>query len=592
MRIEQPIQINLGTAGQTAVLQKFAGLKSGDAVSVQVLSLEGNKLFIQLPGGEKLKADFRGQLSFLPGDQLDLALASRSNGVASFRLRSVNGQPLRMDVSESENALLRSGIEPTRQNLAASRILQQSGYAPTPQTLSNLSRIMQENPQMPENVSAFFAANNIEPEPETVRILTQIQEEPSWLGNRTEALAAELKRLFPSEAAEQPANMPLLSKEAPVPQPSAPQKSGEFTAFVLQTLRDQPQAAQAITQTERFPVLVKQLASLPPNEAKSSISTFVASLHLNPAQEKAAITALQTAYAQSIPQTGKEPPQPESQPEQKPPPGQNPLIGQEQQPGQIQRHGQETQPGQEPLTRQEPQQKPADAAGLADTSKLQPSKTVVSTGSPDVQDPQPLKALFQKLNEFFATIRPEDNASTAESLENAVHKQEKLAQDVESAISSLAGEKHPITRQAAEMHSQINLNSGLENFYYYQIPIQFREQKSTAELYVFERNRRPGETREDCTILIALDTQNMGRCETILRADGGKLDIRLRLSSQSACSFAEANASQLRSTLAEEGFQVKSLAFEVLQEKTTPLNAQSVFAGLSSFAPGALNIQV
>ncbi|MEI6102183.1 MAG: flagellar hook-length control protein FliK, partial [Eubacteriales bacterium] len=158
--------------------------------------------------------------------------------------------------------------------------------------------------------------------------------------------------------------------------------------------------------------------------------------------------------------------------------------------------------------------------------------------------------------------------------------------------TSLTGEKSIISQQSSDLHSQIGLNGALENFFYFQIPLQYREQSGTAELYVFERSKKNMEGRNDCTILIALDTQNMGRIETMLRSDGNGLDLNLRLKSDTACRYAEEHASELKQSLNSSGFTVKNLSFGLLQTKTTPVNAQNVFANLSSFTPGGLNIQV
>ncbi len=573
MRIEQPVQINFSTPGQQAAAQKFAALHTGDIIPVQVLGLDKGKLLIRMQDGSSLRADFKGEMFFLPGDLLDLALESRTSRAVAFRLSSVNGQPLRMEASDSEISLLRSGIEPTRQNLSASRILQQYGYTPTPENLANLSRIMQENPNMPQETAAFFAANNLEPEEEVVRLFTQIQSETSLLGNRATALQAAIHQLFPSaeqgnpsgaqvlsqapplqtaadtpaqpadlpkNTPKQPADMPVQQQQAAGAQrqPEAP-AARVFMDQVLKSLQQaDPQAARQTADSPQFTALIRQLPAMSPGQAQTAVRDFASSLALSPTQQKAVTAALHAAYS----------------PPAAPPPN-------------------------APIQPQTP-----DAGTNSPKASVSPANTP--------PNPQTLQTLFQHLNNFFATVQPQFNTVTAESLQNTLRRQEKQAEDVETAVAGLVGEKHTLTRQASEIRSQIGLNAGLENFYYCQIPLQFREQKTTAELYVFERNRRTQEAREDCTILIALDTQNMGRCETLLRADGRSLDIRLRLTSQTACRFAEENAQELRGSLEDAGFTLKNLSFEVLEKKTTPLNAQSVFAAISSFAPGGLDIQV
>lgn len=625
MRV-QSVQINLSPSSQAEAAQIFSGLKSGDTIHAELTGVSGSRIQITTQDGKTVKADFRGNAQFLPGDKLELMLDARQGNRISLRLISLNSQPVRLDVNAQENLLLRSGIEPSGLNVRLSGILQENGFLPTAQNISNLARITQEQPNLPADLSAFLAANNLKPDEATLGHLNQLLSQSPQTGNRVQQLSnafAKLLAEFEAATGQKIANNTTagassesVSKTNGFASADAIAKentlSGTRTGTNILAPADLEQLFRALAslpgqddssagikgklseqntslsgqQVKTTSVgvqfnaggleeIFRLLASLPEQEAKAALTTLAGKDAQNakifssvlsflnlPVQERQSLLSALPNLPQgnlgwitgtsSMSRTDMSPDTPVSVKN----------IGSSESGVQMQsENATETLPNTV-------QSRPADAA-------------LQAAGQ-----------LLRKLDGLFLQINPGDIKSTAEELSRSIQSQETLTENIGADLARLAGDKSILSRQAGELHAQVQFTSGLEQFFYFQLPVRFENQKSTAELYVFERNSKAKSNRELSTILIALETQNLGRVETMLRCEGTSLDISFRLNTESFSNYLKDKASDLKQALAESGFQIKNLQFGLIQTKTTLLNAQELFSKENHFPAVGLDIQI
>ena len=608
MRV-QSVQVNLRPSSQAEAAQVFSGLKSGDTIQAELTGISGSRIAIKTQDGKIIQADFRGSAQFQPGDTLELMLDSRQGSRISLRLLSLNSQPVQLDVSVQENLLLRSGIEPSALNVRLSGILQENGFLPTAQNLFSLARIIQEHPKLPADTSAFLAANHLKPDEATLRQLDQLLSKAPQTAARVVQLSDAFARLLAEyetsgqkTSGNTPSEKPLKSASQAKPfmatastqenaqngvRPDAaagpvqlfrslaslPGLNDAFAGIKVQLAGAALSGQQVQTTSAGTPgaggleEIFKFLAPLPEQEAKAALAALAARdpqnakaysallsfLNLPASEKRSAFSALPILTGNNLGWISGTAAMPRENPIQS-----------------VQENS-----GGQPQTGTAPETLPgAVQSGPADAS-------LEAAGQ-----------LLRRLDGLFLHLNPGDIPAAAEELRQSVQNQEKLIENINADLSRLAGDKNILSRQAGELHAQVQFTSGLEQFFYFQIPVRFENQKSTAELYIFERNAKSKNNREQSTILIALETQNLGRIETMLRCEGTSLDLNFRLNSESFSNYLKDKASDLKQALAESGFQVKNIQFGVIQTKTTLLNAQELFSKENRNPAVGLDIQI
>ncbi len=139
----------------------------------------------------------------------------------------------------------------------------------------------------------------------------------------------------------------------------------------------------------------------------------------------------------------------------------------------------------------------------------------------------------------------------------------------------------------------MRMGAQMENFYYFQIPMDNNGKKQNAELFVFEKNakRKEGE-KENITVLIALDTQNIGRIETVLKSADNKLEINFRVENEEVVAYLKNSKADFIKTMRESGFTVEAVMVQTMEEKATPLNAREIVFGNEVADITGIDIQV
>ncbi len=149
-------------------------------------------------------------------------------------------------------------------------------------------------------------------------------------------------------------------------------------------------------------------------------------------------------------------------------------------------------------------------------------------------------------------------------------------------------------RQAESLDKQMSLMSELKRFDCYQIPImtQNREQ-TTAELYVFkQKRRRPDADPESFAVLLGLDTQHMGRVETMIKAAGRNVTLEFRLEAAELTQAFEQGARALEPMIVQAGFRLTDVSAKELAARTTVLNAEDAQPGGQRTDAGGLDVRI
>lgn len=109
---------------------------------------------------------------------------------------------------------------------------------------------------------------------------------------------------------------------------------------------------------------------------------------------------------------------------------------------------------------------------------------------------------------------------------------------------------------------------------YIQIPLNIWGQNTTGELYVLKRDtRKKSIDPENAAVLLALDTQNLGRFEALVNISKKNISLNIRVEEQEVIDFLKDNYRHLYNSLSEKGYKLVDMKCRLIEEEVSILNA-------------------
>lgn len=134
--------------------------------------------------------------------------------------------------------------------------------------------------------------------------------------------------------------------------------------------------------------------------------------------------------------------------------------------------------------------------------------------------------------------------------------------------------KNILLQRADQADKQLELMYSTKRFEYIQIPFMLKNgAERTAQLYVYRRKRSRQTGEEGISVLVSLDTKNIGRVETLIKADGSAISLEFRLERKEIQQDISRRAKALAKALEAAGYRLKSVRIKGLETKTTVINA-------------------
>jgi putative IMPACT (imprinted ancient) family translation regulator len=154
--------------------------------------------------------------------------------------------------------------------------------------------------------------------------------------------------------------------------------------------------------------------------------------------------------------------------------------------------------------------------------------------------------------------------------------------------------KESCLKTADQALKQMDLADRTIRFEHMQLPVAVGDNECrTAELYVFRnRGSRKSSGEAGITILVALDTQHIGRVETLVREAGGGVSLEFRLEQAGAAEAFKRNSAHLAEAVEAAGYRLTDMRFAELEKKTTVLNAGEVVRLDAGGAPGGVDVRI
>lgn len=173
-----------------------------------------------------------------------------------------------------------------------------------------------------------------------------------------------------------------------------------------------------------------------------------------------------------------------------------------------------------------------------------------------------LKNLFIKVDETGEAINPvklyKEMDDALQVLKSTV---QQLPQGIREAAASIVN----------NLDSNVNFINQLNNYSsYVQLPLSIFNQNTTGELYMLKKGPKSKKLDpSNMTVLISLDSNNIGRIDTLLSIDKKNISTNFRLENSEVFPVLKEHHKQLYNSLIEKGFRLVDFTYRLMEE---PLN--------------------
>ncbi len=530
------MQIQLTTPISAPSLQTQEGsplslLRPGTSFSATVTGVEGKNVQLTMENGAAFTARQESVELLHPGDTVTIQVsASEATGSSvSLKLVDINGQAVLPDqATGTELQLMHMQIAPTPANMAHAAVLTRMGLPVTPDSVARFTQVTAQLPQLTPEQGALFACSSLPVAEQTANTFLQCLQSPQQA-----AVVLETLTQYAAEHLPQTAGLyTLLQENATQDNPTSflPAMQGSETPVAQAAIHNfpaaaTPESAQPLSTSVAAEDIFLDSAA-PPTDAQTQAApqTLSANADIPQAAPQTLSAAIDAALAAASRLTGEPVTSPSLQGQQQIPVAEEasvPIL-----------------PGTEP---------PVSEAARAITAVLQedaPMRQGAALQESAAKLPEKLlRVLTSVLSE---TTRPQGG---------------------EAKIAHVA-------EQTGVLINQLQLGAETAPVAYLQIPVQYQEQKQTAELYVLRRhNGKDAVDESNATVAICLDTEHLGRVETVLTAVQNTLTLDFRAETERAAAVLREQLPNLYSAAFPARYQLANASVGLIRERITPLNA-------------------
>ena len=578
-----------------------AGLQHGDFLVATVEQIHGDMLLLRVDGGFLLNAALQGNMQLAQGDVIEAAV-SKDGGTCLLYIVNV--------------------LHP------GNRTAKDTADSVSPQTLSAMLTVIKRNPGLDADIALYLAENHIPDTPENIAALTQMSRgtgigallgrilgltaqgpqttptgnvpPPAMMGPGEAAPPPQGETVYTegmNQGGQAPSNpIPQAPNQAPVngstPQPATPeggQQGADAGPGAPPASPDAPHnqpAAAAPAQTPGMGPETGNAAPMPPAQTDGPAGSQAAGGGKTPEAQTGPLPgAAGTAQPQAQPRADTAGTVPPDQPQG----AQQDTGAGPRAPGMAAQHiapDMEGRPGlygDASQTRHGEETAPAPMA-LGDTAAQ------AGGGKPGVA-----QELDGGIGKLIMGLFYEPEEQTGDGIKRMAEGMSRGLKTLKSDLIQTDNKYRELCLKSVDQAlRQMEMADRAAYFEHMQIPLALKEgEHRTAELYVFRRQggkKSPAEA--GLTILVALDTERMGRVETLIRETGGSIALEFRLEQPGMTDRLRQNSAPLQEAVEAAGYRLTGMRFAGLEKKTTVLNAGEMASPAAGEAPHGIDVQI
>ncbi|MDF2988875.1 MAG: hypothetical protein K0R50_4385, partial [Eubacterium sp.] len=196
-----------------------------------------------------------------------------------------------------------------------------------------------------------------------------------------------------------------------------------------------------------------------------------------------------------------------------------------------------------------------------------------------------LRSLFIRVDEKSGEINPvklyKEMDSAIQALKSSI---QQLPQGMREAAAAIAN----------NLESNLNFINQLNNYSsYVQLPLSIFSQNTTGELYMLKKGSKARKLDpSNMTVLISLDTTNIGRIDTLLSVDKKNISTNFRLENTEVFPVLKENHRQLYNSLLEKGFRLVDFTYRPMDEPINIVNFETEARKEFIKSPNSIDITI
>lgn len=514
---------------QANISDILSRLNIGDVIKAKVLEMTSGELMLKLFDGTVFKAALTSEIDTKPGDLLELTVSGKSDGSITMETVKKNLKSETLQ-NEIKKLLISMEITPKPENIKLAVEFKAAGVKILPEVFEKAVEMLKKFSELSPEKAVFLAAKGIRPEEGRIDTLVKLLEGRLKLGKQLDDLQSVISSIeegvTAGNKAEKPFVMPAEAVVAPIGTLNkAAIRPQETSKTALSTeLRNLPIAAPAGEDVDVVN-LISNIASLKSDGSNTGTDPTPMRKAVNETVSHAAhLTPVVTAAAE-LPEKVN-------------------LTDVTDDELKI------TKPDNE-QTKESGLKILKDEAESLDKLKTTFKSMFVNTDSEELKSDLDVKKLYKDIIEKLDIIK-----STARYAGFSG------ADEITARVNNI--------NDGIKLMNQINNNTA-----YYQIPLNISGYKTTGELYVLKREQtRKRIDPRDVTMFISLDTQNIGRIETVIDIKGKNVSMNLRAEEQQIIEFIKENYKDLYNSLVGKGYRLVDVKYRLIEDETNPVNME------------------
>lgn len=194
---------------------------------------------------------------------------------------------------------------------------------------------------------------------------------------------------------------------------------------------------------------------------------------------------------------------------------------------------------------------------------------------PGVAEPAPqgLQRVVREVMDLFVKLEGDSAANTKE-LQGATKLTHETAQRLSAELADTGAAGAATAQQLNRVENHIRLLDNITQYAYQQIPVAMNGRNRTVELYVMNRGGSGKKINpEKASILIALETENMGHLEALISVSSKNLRLRFGVDKPELAGYVNSFTGEISRAMQGIGYKLSDVRMQVTGAPVTPLSA-------------------
>ena len=529
--------ISTGQVNLSGIADILSKLNIGDVIRAQILEITSGEVLLKLFDGTTFTAATLSQVDVKKGDFVDFAVKAKNDN--KLFLETVKDKKPGSGPEDIRNQLAGLDVKPDDLNVEIAKEIKNQGFALEKGLIEKAADSLVKFKTLTTDKAVFLALNKIPPEENQISTLSRVVEGKAKINAELSHILNAIKEIDEPEVLkavqsrltvpeEVPANTAPVRKEAPAPMTPAVKALVEEGLDNLSSAGFKLPAGREGLSEKLSQILGAYRPG--PGENTENLETALRNVLMReiPGAKQADIKSFMEVLINKI----------------------KPEL---------------------PLTASHQMTKDtAEAHKLKDKIITSLERTFIDISSDNLESHISARKIYGQLLDKLDALR-----EGVQHLSNAA-----VRNDILGKVDSLESN--------IRFFNEINTYSS-----YYQIPLHLQNSNTTGELYILKRDSRKKKINpENVTMLISLDTENMGQVDSLVSLNKKSVSVSMRVESQELFGFLKESYKELYNRLSEKGYKLVDFKYRLMEERTNILNANGVAAKELAKGRGSVDYRI